>query len=93
MIAAFLFLLPSLDNGAGARPIDRPAIEREIRRITTACHMPGSSLTLIAEGELRFRPQPDSRYENVDCVLAGLRKSGLLSRLPMGFVGNQAAGH
>jgi hypothetical protein len=39
---------------------------------------------------MRLRPKATETYKKVDCALSELRKTGLLSDLPMGFVGSES---
>jgi hypothetical protein len=64
--------------------------EAELSRITGKCGLPRSSLRLSPGGELHFQPDPNARYEAVDCVLRELRSSGLVPNVPFAFVGNEA---
>lgn len=45
-----------------------------------------ASLQLPTEPELHFQPDPQSRYERVDQVLAIIKRSGVTK---MGFIGNE----
>lgn len=45
-----------------------------------------ASLALPTEPELHFQPDPQSRYERVDQVLAIVKRSGVTK---MGFIGNE----
>ena len=62
---------------------------QEARRIAQVCGLPKETLIVRDDGSLRLRPAPTESYEKVDCALARLRESGLLLRLPTGFVGNE----
>jgi hypothetical protein len=52
------------------------------------CGYPRSGWELIGTDELRLQPDPNERYEVVDCMLMATRKSG--GPYKIGFVGNEA---
>ena len=39
---------------------------------------------------LLLRPSPEEKFQVVDCLLAGVKKAGLVNVMPMGFLGNAA---
>jgi hypothetical protein len=60
----------------------------QLETIAAACGLPAETLKLAGSDDLHFKPPPDSEYEQVDCVLKALRKTGI--PMKMGFVGNEA---
>jgi hypothetical protein len=60
----------------------------QLDTIATQCGLSPSVFELRRPDELRFRPAPDAKYEDVDCALAALKKANL--PLKLGFVGNEA---
>jgi hypothetical protein len=60
---------------------------RALDRIADMCRAPRSIFRLGEDGELRVRPHPETRYEQVDCALTRLREAGF-PMAAMGFVGN-----
>lgn len=72
-------------SGSGPRA-ERIAV---LDRITAACRVARSTLILVGEDELHFRPAPEEDYERVDCVLRKVQAANLRLRT-MGFVGNEA---
>jgi hypothetical protein len=74
------------------RPVprrSRAAVRRQLASIADGCGLPARALLLDGTGRLRIQPSPDERYEALDCALTRLKASGLLRRMPMGFVGNE----
>jgi hypothetical protein len=61
----------------------------ETHRIQRACSLPAGTIIVKSDGSVKLRPRADELYKNVDCALTELRKSGVLSYAPMGFVGNE----
>jgi hypothetical protein len=59
-----------------------------LNAIADECGMARSGMQLRNGDELRFQPDPNSRYESVDCALGKLK--GVLGLEKMGFVGNEA---
>jgi hypothetical protein len=56
-------------------------------QIADKCGLARSTFKLVGDDELHVKPDPNERYERVDCALSELRRA----RLPvkMGFVGNE----
>ena len=85
LLALFL-AAPVTAHGRSAKA----ARVREMARITDNCHLARASLREDRSGVIHIRPSPTAKYENVDCMLTELRKSSLVGKMPMGFVGNEA---
>ena len=63
-------------------PLALVAIERE-------CGLRGHFFYMMADDELMLMPNPEERYEAVDCAMTALRKSEFSKNMKMGFVGNE----
>ena len=59
-----------------------------LNAISDGCHLPRRALSARGE-EIHFRPEPNAKYENVDCVLKKLKSTPGLP-MKMGFVNNEA---
>jgi hypothetical protein len=59
-----------------------------LEAIGRKCGYPRSGWYLVGNDELRLTPNPNERYEVVDCMLVQTRKSG--APFKMGFIGNEA---
>jgi len=57
-------------------------------KIADECGLLRSAFDLRGDDELHFKPDPDARYESVDCGLQKINASKIPFRL--GFVGNEA---
>ncbi len=44
---------------------------------------------MMAEDELMLMPNPEERFEAVECAMAALQKSEFSKNMKMGFVGNE----
>jgi len=64
------------------------ATERQetILKVSAKCDWPIDRFKITEAGELRLQPEPNDRYQSVDCAL---RELGLVNA-KMGFVGNEA---
>jgi hypothetical protein len=61
-------------------------IQQQLDEISTSCRTPREWLRL-RDGQLHIRPAVNAKYEQVECVLAELKRRHV--ELPMGFVGNE----
>jgi hypothetical protein len=61
----------------------------EISKIEAKCGVKKGTLSLDAKTGFKFNPDPDEKYENVDCALAEIRSSSLSRHMKYGFVGNE----
>jgi len=57
-------------------------------RIAESCQVPSHWLEVKGQNKLWLKPDPGSAYEQVDCVLAGIKE--LPFKVGLGFVGNEA---
>ncbi len=60
----------------------------QLDAIAATCGLPSRMLHLTGSNELLFRPDPETSYEAVSCVIAELRKTDI--PMKMGFVANYA---
>src|SRR3954470_5174603 len=73
-----------------------PAPQKDIRAAHLAkldamgrkCGYPRSEWTLVETEELHLKPDPNERYEAVDCMLREIKRSHI--PFDLGFVGNEA---
>lgn len=61
----------------------------EIARIEAKCGLKKGTLSLDAKTGFKLNPDPDEKYENVDCALAEISSSSLGRHMKYGFVGNE----
>ena len=62
----------------------------EINRIEKKCGVAKGTLRLDKKVGFTFNPDPNEKYEKVNCALAELRSSSLWRHMKYGFVGNES---
>jgi hypothetical protein len=60
----------------------------ELEAMGRKCGYPRSGWELVGTEDLHLRPDPNERYQVVDCMLGEIKKSDIPFK--MGFVGNEA---
>ncbi len=61
----------------------------EISRIEAKCGVQKGTLRLDEKVGFKFDPDPNEKYEKVDCALTEIRTSSLSRHMKYGFVGNE----
>jgi len=56
-------------------------------RIADTCGLARSTFKLNGDDDLHIQPDPNAKYESVDCALTALKKANM--PVKMGFVGNE----
>jgi hypothetical protein len=74
--------------GCASREPSLSDMRSRLDRIAAKCRLPASVFDLRSPDELHFKPDPDAKYEDVDCAIGELRKANL--PLKLGFIGNAA---
>ena len=90
MRASASLLLLLLASPSLAHDETKKTRKRATAQITDECHVARSSLREDRLGVIHFRPKPNARYEDVDCVLGKLKERLLVGKKPMAFVGNES---
>ena len=75
-------------QGCASREPNLADMRAQLDRIAAKCKLPPAVFELGSPDELHFKPDPDTKYVNVDCGIGELRKANL--PLKFAFVGNEA---
>src|SRR3954453_6597814 len=92
---AFLLVLGSIAAAGGCSQNASPAPHdlrsqrlSELEAMGQRCRYPHSGWRLVGTEELHLKPDPNERYEVVDCMLLEFKKSDIPYKI--GFVENEA---
>jgi hypothetical protein len=88
VLISWFLLISACHPVANPSPDTLQQRQEILDRIADDCGMPHSSWNLLDKDHLTLRPEPNTPYEKVDCLLRGLDKSKL--PVSLGFVGNEA---
>lgn len=87
ILVTSVIVIAALCSVAACARDERASVSQEmLDSITAECKAPAQWLGLRDDGSVEARLTPDADYEKVDCVLAGIRRNGVID---LGFVGNE----
>ncbi|MEA3038405.1 MAG: hypothetical protein QOE79_918 [Sphingomonadales bacterium] len=91
-ISSILIVAAAMLAGCAKAPTPprdvRAARLAELEAMGRKCGYPSSQWTLVGTEDLHLKPDPNERYQIVDCMLREIKRSDIPFK--MGFVGNEA---